>query len=251
METEFGSAPLEVTQKPVTVTFFVGGFSLIDVAGTVLEHAVQYAGQFVGGRREGFGGTETSFEATEVRTEGRLTLVERLCCQTQGSGGSVGRGFGAAAQAFATRDLVARGQPKPRAEVFFCGPATHVESNLTDDRQRGVSFDAMDLGEIDARDAIKVAMRIEGNPAAPALVAAGSQGSLRALVLELLQASLDLAITGDDLALVELDEFDGVDTEKTDALDDSALQGHGPPLPRSSCSAGRVVLPVRSGRAPR
>jgi hypothetical protein len=90
LEAEFGSAPLEVTQKPVTVTFFVDGFSLIDIAGAVLEHAVEYPGQFVGGRRESFGGTETSFEATEVRTKGRLTLVEGLCCQTQGSGGSVG-----------------------------------------------------------------------------------------------------------------------------------------------------------------
>ena len=80
---EFSSAPLEVTQKPVTVTFFVDGFSLIDIAGAVLEHAVQYPGQFVGGRREGFGGTETSFEATEVRTKGRLTLVEGLGCQTR------------------------------------------------------------------------------------------------------------------------------------------------------------------------
>jgi hypothetical protein len=90
LEAEFGSAPLKVTQKPITVTFFVCGFSLIDIAGTVLEHAVEYPGQFVGRRREGLWGTETSFETTEVRTESRLTLVEGLCYQTQGSGSSVG-----------------------------------------------------------------------------------------------------------------------------------------------------------------
>ena len=79
-------------------------------------------------------GTDMSFEATEVRTEGRLTLVEGLCCQTQGSGGSVGRRFGATTEAFATGDLAAWSQTEPGAEVFFCRPATHVESNLTDDR---------------------------------------------------------------------------------------------------------------------
>src|SRR5262245_44736783 len=39
----FDAAPLEITQKTITVTFFIGGFSLINIAGTVLEHAVEYA----------------------------------------------------------------------------------------------------------------------------------------------------------------------------------------------------------------
>ena len=94
--------------------------------------------------------------------------------------------------------------------MFFCGPATHVESNLTDDRQSGVRFDAIDLGEINARDAVKVAAGIEGNPAAPAPAGAVSEGSLRAPVLELLEAGLDLAVAGGNLALVELDEFEGL-----------------------------------------
>src|SRR5262249_41640553 len=121
-------------QKAFRVTFFIGDLSLIDVAITVLEHAIEYPSQFVGGRREGLRGTDMSFEAAEVRTEGRLTLVEGLCCHTQGSSGSVGRRFGATAEAFATGDLAAGSQTKPRTEVFFCGPATHVESNLSDNR---------------------------------------------------------------------------------------------------------------------
>jgi hypothetical protein len=44
LEAEFRSAPLEVTQKSITITLFVRGFSLINVAGTVLEHAIEYAG---------------------------------------------------------------------------------------------------------------------------------------------------------------------------------------------------------------
>src|SRR5262245_8966906 len=131
LEAEFGRPPLEVMQKAVTVTFFIGDLSLIDVASTVLEHAIEYPSQFVGGRREGLRGTDMSFEATEVRTEGRLTLVERLCCKTQGSSGSVGRRFGATAQAFATGDFAAGSQTKPGAKEFFCRPATHVQSNLT------------------------------------------------------------------------------------------------------------------------
>src|SRR5215471_20686560 len=134
LEAEFGRPPLEVTQKAITVTFFIGGLALIDIASTVLEHAIEDPSQFVGGRREGLRSTDMSFEATEVRTEGRLTWVEGLCCHTQGSSGSVGRRFGATAEAFATGDLAAGSQTKPRTEVFFCRPATHVQSNLTDDR---------------------------------------------------------------------------------------------------------------------
>jgi hypothetical protein len=36
LEAEFPSAPFEVTQKPITVTFFIGRFSLINIAGTVI-----------------------------------------------------------------------------------------------------------------------------------------------------------------------------------------------------------------------
>src|SRR5262249_34424466 len=100
-------------QKAVTVTFFIGDLSLIDVASTVLEHAIEYPSQFVGGRREGLRGTDMSFEATEVRTEGRLTWVERLCCQTQGSSGSVGRRFGATARGFPAGAFAAGTKPNP------------------------------------------------------------------------------------------------------------------------------------------
>ena len=50
--------------------------------------------------------------------------------------------------------------------MFFCGPATHVESNLPDDRQSGVSFNAINLGKIDPRHPVEIAVRIEGYPAA-------------------------------------------------------------------------------------
>src|SRR5262249_31038943 len=52
--------------------------------------------------------------------------------------------------------------------------------------------------------------RIEGNPAAAALAGTGSNGSLRALLFELLEASLDLPVTGSDLVLIEVNEFDGL-----------------------------------------
>ena len=153
---------------------------------------------------------KTSCESTEVRTEGRLTLVEGLRCQTKGSGGSVGRRFGAATEPFATGDLAAWSEIEPRAEVFFCGPATRVESNLTDDRQSGVGFDAINFGEINARDAVKVAAGIEGNPAAPPPAGAGSEGRLRAPDLELLEADLDLGVAGGNLAMIKRDEFEGL-----------------------------------------
>jgi hypothetical protein len=37
LEAEFPSAPFEVTQKPITVTFFIGGFSLINIAAPYLS----------------------------------------------------------------------------------------------------------------------------------------------------------------------------------------------------------------------
>jgi hypothetical protein len=51
---------------------------------------------------------------------------------------------------------------------------------------------------------------IKANPAAATLAAAGTDRTLRALLLELLEASFDLAVTGGDLLLIELDQFDGL-----------------------------------------
>jgi len=94
--------------------------------------------------------------------------------------------------------------------VFFCGPATHVESNLTDDRQSGVRFDAIDLGEINARDAVKVAAASKATPLRRRLRGRAVRGVFGLLSSKLLEAGLDLAVAGDNLALVELDEFEGL-----------------------------------------
>ena len=64
------------------------------------------------------------------------------------------------------------------------------------------------MGEIDPRHTVKIAVGIEGYPTAATLAATGSDRSLRALLLELLEASFDLSVTGGDLVLIELDEFD-------------------------------------------
>src|SRR5262245_48251229 len=121
LEAEFGRPPLEVMQKAVTVTFFIGDLSLIDVASTVLEHAIEYPSQFVGGRREGLRGTDMSFEATEVRTEGRLTLVERLCCQTQGSSGSVAEGLVRLLRRLPPETLLPGTKPSQEPKCFSVG----------------------------------------------------------------------------------------------------------------------------------
>lgn len=63
--------------------------------------------------------------------------------------------------------------------MFFCGPAAHVESNLTNDRQSGVTFNAINLGKINARHTVKIAVGIEGYLAAATLAATGSDRNLR------------------------------------------------------------------------
>jgi len=66
------------------------------------------------------------------------------------------------------------------------------------------------LGEINARHPVKIASGIKGHPAPAALAGTGSNESLRALLFELLEANLDLPVTGGDLVLVEVNEFDGL-----------------------------------------
>jgi NAD(P)H-nitrite reductase large subunit len=66
------------------------------------------------------------------------------------------------------------------------------------------------LGKIDPRHAVKIAVGIEGDLAATTLAATGTDRTVHALLLELLEASFDLAVTGGDLLLIELDEFDGL-----------------------------------------
>jgi hypothetical protein len=66
---------------------------------------------------------------------------------------------------------------------------------------------------------------IEGHPTAATLAATGSDRSLRALLLELLEASFDLAVTGGDLVLIKFNQFDGLPERKQMLLTVVSFEG--------------------------
>src|SRR5207247_2197062 len=147
-----------------------------------------------------------------VGAEGGLAVVEGTGGQTQRGRHPAGRGFGPGADRLAPRDPAARGEADPGGEVLFRGPAGHVETDLGDDLEGRGRVDAIDPGEVDTGDAIEVLASIEGRFGPSDLTLAGrhGQGLAPALVLEPSELGLDLAITGGDLLLIELDVFHGL-----------------------------------------
>src|SRR4029450_1305360 len=113
------------------------------------------------------------------------------------------------AECLAAGDLRARREGQPGGEVFVTRPAAHVEAGLRDDFAGGGRVDAVDAGEIDAREAIEVGADIEGGGRAVQLGRArlGGERVARGLVGEAAEGPLDLAIAGHALLLVEVEEF--------------------------------------------
>src|SRR5262249_16293727 len=95
------------------------------------------------------------------------------------------------------------------AKFFSVGQRVMSRPISADDLESRVRVDAIDPGEVDARDAIEVLASIEGGFGPPGLTLARlrGQGVATALVLELSELGLDRVIAGGDLRLVELDEL--------------------------------------------
>src|SRR4030095_3657454 len=136
--------------------------SLVDVVGAALEHAVDQASELVGGGGDGFRGTKAGLEPAEEGAERGLAVVRRTGRQAERSRRPAGGGLGATAECLAAGDLRARREGQPGGEVFVTRPAAHVEAGLRDDFAGGGRVDAVDAGEIDAREAIEVGADIEG-----------------------------------------------------------------------------------------
>src|SRR4030095_14315192 len=81
-------------------------------------------------------------------------VVQRARRQAERSRRPAGGGLGAAAECLAAGDLRARRESQPGGEVFVTRPAAHVEAGLRDDFEGGGRVDAVDAGEIDAREAV-------------------------------------------------------------------------------------------------
>ncbi len=89
---------------------------------------------------------------------------------------AVGAGAGATALAATGRFAVVGTEGQPTREVFFRGPAGHVQTDLTKDRQSRVGVDAIDPREIDARLVFEQRLGVERDAAfAVRLLACGRQ----------------------------------------------------------------------------
>ena len=158
------------------VLAFVPVLSGIDVLEAVLEGAVDHQGQFAGGGGDGFGGPECGLRAAQVGTECGLGTVQSLSRHPQRGGGAVGAGAGATALAATGRFAVVRTESQPTGEVFFRGPAGHVQTDRPEDRQSRVGVDAIDPREIDARLVFEQRLGVERDAAfAVRLLACGRQ----------------------------------------------------------------------------
>src|SRR4030095_15753357 len=125
-------------------------------------------------------------------------VVQRARRQAERSRRPAGGGLGATAECLAAGDLRARREGPPGSGVFVTRRANPVEAGLRDDFAGGGRVDAVDAGEIDAREAIEVGADIEGGGRAVQLGRArlGRERVARGLVGEAAEAPLALAIAG-------------------------------------------------------
>lgn len=68
---------------------FVIVLAFIDVDHPVFQHSVDQAGELVSGGGDGFGSSESGFEASQEGAKGGVASVQALCGDTQGGGGAV------------------------------------------------------------------------------------------------------------------------------------------------------------------
>ena len=121
-EFELGGAPFKGFEDTLAVLLLVVFGSNVDVFFSVFEHVVDDLRQFVGRRRDRFGGSQSGFHATVECAKGTIRTGKRLGGQSQNARGPVGAGSGFAADQTASGFLVARTKTQPRREMFLGGP---------------------------------------------------------------------------------------------------------------------------------
>src|SRR5215469_8098833 len=157
---ELLSAAHEIGDDSALVAAFVVVLAAVDVVGAEAEHAVDQAGELVGGGGNGFGRAETSLQAAMEGPERGVAVVEGAGGEAERGSRAARGGFGAAAALLAAGEVAAGGEAEPGGEVFFRGPPGHVEADLADHGEGG-GVDAIDPGEVDPGEAMQVLAGVE------------------------------------------------------------------------------------------
>ena len=99
----------ELHDDPALVPTFVVVLAAVDVVGAEAEHAVDEAGELMGGGGDGLGRAEAGLQAAMEGAEGGAAVVEGTGREAERGGRAAGRRFGAAA-ALLTAGAVAAGR---------------------------------------------------------------------------------------------------------------------------------------------
>jgi len=188
-------------EETILVALLVGVLPDVGVLGAVPEHAIDQPGQFVSGRRDGFGCTEPCSEPPVVRPQCRPAVMEALRGKPQGICGSVRARLRAPAQPFSAGDFIAGAQPHPRGKVLFGRPSTHLHPDLRQYGQGRVRCDAVDARQIDPCSPVQQGSCVKGRCTDVRGGFALRLGSLLALrpVVQGSQVFLDPGVAGGDL----------------------------------------------------
>src|SRR5215469_15950402 len=149
----------------------VGAGVVIDeVAG---QNAVDQDREFAGGGGKSFGLADAHRQAAVKRPEGGGSFPYAHRAAAQDDRGAIGGGWGAGAEQATAGDLIVWCQRQPGSEMLFGWPAGHVGADLTDQVQRRLRAEGIDLAQVDATgEPMQGAADIElglmlGSPPAP------------------------------------------------------------------------------------
>src|SRR6516165_2480933 len=148
--------------------------ALVYVLRAVLEEPVKQAGELAGHGRDGFGSSQPGAQTTVLRVQIALATQESHGRITKSHRGPIDYFSSSPIQDLGSTLLVGGAQTQPAGELLLAGKGVQVRASLGNNGLRREHIDAVDLGPVDAGNAIQLRAEIEGGSVPAEVFALGS-----------------------------------------------------------------------------
>src|SRR5215831_8864685 len=149
--------------------------ALVHVLLAVLDEPVKQAGELASHGRDGFGSSQPGTQTTVLGAQLTLAAHESHGRITESHGGPIDYFSSSPVQDLLPTLLVGGAQTQPAGELLLAGKGAQVCARLGNHGLRCEHIDAVDLGPVDAGNAIQLRAEIEGGSVPAELFALGSR----------------------------------------------------------------------------